>query len=567
MADAAHKWTDKKIKELERRLNKEYEQAIEEIEETTADYFRRFEIKDKKWQQWVDEGKKTEEEYQQWRFGQMAVGDRWEEMKETLAADYHKVNERAKELTRDAQLDVYSENFNYSTYEIEKGTGVDTNFTLYNKEAVEQILMEDPELLPQPGKKVSSRIAAGLDVAWNKQVVQSVVIQGIMQGLSIPKLATKLADSVGEKNRKSAIRNARTAMTGAQNAARVESYKRAQGMGIDLMQEWVATLDGRTRHEHRLLDGQRVKVGQPFEVEGNTIRFPGDPQALPRLVYNCRCTLISQIKGFEIDTHRYRQDPDLEGMTYKEWKEAKRSKSDPITKQEEISKHQRDAFIDQYRNGIPAKATNEPTKNIRYGKYRGISFDDEDLREHVGDGSELDPIKMIMDDTGFSSDRAKTALNDITSWTVGPYGKIRARSDEYSQVADRIEEFIDASPKYKGTIYRGIAVEAEDCLKILDDFEKVGYIDQQGISSWSTDIDYAKEFANMKSRKKVAPMRIVFQIDENETGVSIKHLAAADNDEVIQSQKIRYEKVGDFERVKDPEIGDYCLIKVREVYD
>ena len=84
MADAAHKWTDKKIKELERRLNKEYEQAIEEIEETTADYFRRFETKDKKWQQWVDEGKKTEEEYQQWRFGQMAVGDRWEELKERL---------------------------------------------------------------------------------------------------------------------------------------------------------------------------------------------------------------------------------------------------------------------------------------------------------------------------------------------------------------------------------------------------------------------------------------------------------------------------------------------------
>lgn len=363
MADAAHKWTDKKIKQLERRLNKEYEQAISDVEETTQDYFRRFEIKDKKWQQWVSEGKKTEEEYKKWRFGQMAVGDRWEELKQKLADDYHNVNETAKRLSRDAQLDVYRENFNYSTYEIEKGLGLDTNFTLYDRESVERLIRDDPEVLPQPGKKTTSRIAAGLDVAWNKQLVQSVVIQGIMQGMSIPKLATKLADSVGDKNRKSAIRNARTMMTGAQNAARVESYKRAQRMGIDLQQEWVATLDGRTRHEHRLLDGQRVNVGEPFHVEGMTIRFPGDPQANPRLVYNCRCTLISQLKGFEIDSRKYRQDPDLEGMTYEEWKHAK-AKSNPITLPEEKAEKIKQSYIAKYKNGL-SDNSDEIILNVR----------------------------------------------------------------------------------------------------------------------------------------------------------------------------------------------------------
>lgn len=349
MADITHKWTDRKIKQLEKRINKEYLKTMEELEEKTADYFRRFEIKDKKWRLWVKQGVKTEKEYQEWRLGQMCVGDRWEEMKQKIADEYHNANNMAKKIAYDASKEVYAENHNYGTYEVEKQAKVDTSYTLYDESTIERILRDDPDVLPQPGKKVTSRIAAELDERWNKQLVQSAIIQGILQGESIPKLATRLADSVGDKNRKAAIRNARTMMTGAQNAGRVDSYKRAQRMGIDLQQEWVATLDGRTRHEHRLLDGQRVNVGQPFEVEGMTIRFPGDPQAAPRMIYNCRCTLISQLKGFEIDTQKYRQDPDLGGMTYNEWKHAKQAKSNPITLQEEKGESIRMSYISKYR--------------------------------------------------------------------------------------------------------------------------------------------------------------------------------------------------------------------------
>lgn len=348
MADRAHKWTDKKIKELEKRINEEYAQAEREIEEKTADYFKRFQTKDKKWRSWVKQGVKTEKEYQDWRFGQMAVGDRWEQLKQTISSDYHNSNNIAKKIAYEMAKDVYAENYNYSTYQIETGLGLDTGFTLYDHDAVERILRDDPSLLPEPGKKVSSLIAAGLDERWNKQLIQSAVIQGILQGETIPKLATRLADSVGDKNRKSAIRNARTMMTGAENAGRVDSYKRAQNMGIDLKQEWVAVLDGRTRHEHRLLDGQVRKVGEPFEVEGMTIRFPGDPTAPARLVYNCRCTLISQLKGFEIDSTKYRQDPDFEGMTYKEWKNAK-ARSNSITLPEEKAENIKMSYISKYR--------------------------------------------------------------------------------------------------------------------------------------------------------------------------------------------------------------------------
>jgi hypothetical protein len=113
--------------------------------------------------------------------------------------------------------------------------------------------------------------------------------------------------------------------TSAQNGGRIDSYKRAESMGIKMLQVWMATLDGRTRHEHRQLDGQKRKVGEPFEVEGEKIFFPGDPAAEPALVYNCRCTLIGEVEGVDYNLSDVSQrDNKLGDMTYEEWKEEKR---------------------------------------------------------------------------------------------------------------------------------------------------------------------------------------------------------------------------------------------------
>ena len=88
-------------------------------------------------------------------------------------------------------------------------------------------------------------------------------------------------------NKASAIRTARTAVTGAQNAGRMDSYVAAEKMGIKVRKEWLATIDGRTRHSHAMLDGQTVDIDKPFKVDGEEIMFPGDTSAPGYLVYNC----------------------------------------------------------------------------------------------------------------------------------------------------------------------------------------------------------------------------------------------------------------------------------------
>ena len=73
-------------------------------------------------------------------------------------------------------------------------------------------------------------------------------------------------------------------------------------MRIELEQEWLATLDGRTRDSHRELDGKKIKVGGTFP---NGCKFPGDPNGKPSETRGCRCTLVAALKGID-NTHNER---------------------------------------------------------------------------------------------------------------------------------------------------------------------------------------------------------------------------------------------------------------------
>lgn len=291
------------------------------------DYWLAFENKDKGMKKNVKEGKITQKQYDNWRLGQFIVGTRWLNLLDELATDFLNTNQIARSMIIDYVPATYAENHNYMTYRIEHKVHVNTSFTLYNHEAVERIMKEKPDMLPPPGKKRAARIAAGEEMAWNKQQIQSVATQSILQGESIPEVAHRLAETVGERNMNAAVRDARTMMTNAENLGREDSIKRANEMGIPARKVWLATLDGRTRHAHRQLDGQVVDADKPFKIDGYELMHPGDPKAPGYLTYNCRCTMLEDIKGFElsgrIQGFELRNDPRVGGMTYEQWKEAR----------------------------------------------------------------------------------------------------------------------------------------------------------------------------------------------------------------------------------------------------
>lgn len=202
---------------------------------------------------------------------------------------------------------------------------INVSFTLYDEPTIKRLIVDNPDVLPPPGKKVSKAIAEGKAQLWDKQQLQSVATQSILQGESIDQIADRLATAVGDSDMKAAVRNARTMYTGAENAGRQAAAERAQEKGVNITKVWVATLDMLTRHTHRLLDGQRKPIDKPFTVEGDEIMYPGDLKSKPALIWNCRCTYITQFKGLEKDIRNFdiRNDPRVNGMSYDEWKNSR----------------------------------------------------------------------------------------------------------------------------------------------------------------------------------------------------------------------------------------------------
>lgn len=319
--DKAHKETDEKLKALEKRIAKEYKQAEEDLTKTLEAYFKRFEKKDERWRAWVANGDKTLEEYKEWRVGQMAIGERWEKQRDLMAERYTQAADIARRAVNDALVDIYRDNYNYATFEVERGSGIDTGFTLMDREAAAQVLKDD-KLYHDPGKERTRLINAGLEKRWNKEQIQSVMLQALLQGKSIARITDHLTKTVGEKDRKASIRNCRTMVTGVENAGRVAGYRRAEGMGIEVEKRWVAVLDNRTRHTHRMLDGVAVPVDATFP---NGCRFPGDPEGRPEEVYNCRCTLIADMPGYRIDLSTRQV---AGGISYEEWQKGKMKPED-----------------------------------------------------------------------------------------------------------------------------------------------------------------------------------------------------------------------------------------------
>lgn len=343
MADYVHTATDKKLAKIERKLTKEYTQAYKDMEAKLSDFWDAFDRKEQAKRQAVHAGEITQEEYVTWLENQMYISKRWEEMRDTLAEDLNRVNRIACSIINAFTPDAYAIGHNYGTFEVEKSSRIDTSYTLYDRDTVERLIRSNPDLLPVAKNNVAK------DLKWNKQKLNSAILQGILQGENLPTIAKRLR-TVSNMDKSIAIRNARTMMTGAENAGRYDSYKRAKGMGIEMEQMWMATLDGRTRHSHRQLDGERIKIGDKWHHPkfSNKCRYPGDPEGPPSEVYNCRCTMVGVLAEMDFDAIDLSQrNSRLGTMTYDEWKKGKSPTKKPAkVKKIDLSKYSGSMWID-----------------------------------------------------------------------------------------------------------------------------------------------------------------------------------------------------------------------------
>jgi uncharacterized protein with gpF-like domain len=120
-----------------------------------------------------------------------------------------------------------------------------------------------------------------------RQIIRAVE-DGYRTGATLPEVAAGVRAVIPTIARWSADAIARTETHGAANYG---SNEAAAETGLPLRREWLAAKDERTRESHAEADGQIVGMDEPFAVGESFLMYPGDPNAPPEEVVNCRCVL------------------------------------------------------------------------------------------------------------------------------------------------------------------------------------------------------------------------------------------------------------------------------------
>lgn len=286
----AHRLTDEKLEIIESHLTDIYLQEQKEIQEEAYKFFSKFREADERKRDLLKRGKITEADYKKWYKAKIMRGKQFTLMKENIAKKLLNVNQIATAYINGKLPEIYA--LNYNAFEKTAKQIEGYSFHLLNADTVKNLAELDKNFLPfrilDPAK----------DIPWNMKNINSQVLKGILNGESVSEIADRI-QKVQDMNRNAALRSARTIVTSAENKGRLDSYKKAEDDGVILEKMWISTHDDRTRDWHDELNEVSVPVEEPFVNSVGEIMYPGDPDADGENVYNCRCTLVSNIIGFK----------------------------------------------------------------------------------------------------------------------------------------------------------------------------------------------------------------------------------------------------------------------------
>ena len=135
----------------------------------------------------------------------------------------------------------------------------------------------------------------GIDIKELKSIIRSEVSRGISQNYSYEKMAT-LIKNASQNTFNNSLRIARTEGHRISQESTYNVQVEAKKKGADIVKEWDATLDGKTRPNHRYLDGQIVDIDKPFKnADGDEAMYPGG-FGIPSEDINCRCCVLQRAK-------------------------------------------------------------------------------------------------------------------------------------------------------------------------------------------------------------------------------------------------------------------------------
>ena len=139
--------------------------------------------------------------------------------------------------------------------------------------------------------KLTSPLYAAL--GENVDILKKRIANNLARGISQNSSWREIARNIKGSSRipiSNTMRIARTESHRIQESAKYDSQKKASENGADIVRQWNAALDSRTRKSHAEVDGQIVGIDEPFTVGGHQGMFPGNI-GIAKEDINCRCTV------------------------------------------------------------------------------------------------------------------------------------------------------------------------------------------------------------------------------------------------------------------------------------
>lgn len=185
----------------------------------------------------------------------------------------------------------YQDGFLGALYDLH-GQGIPLIFPI-DQAQVTQAVLTDSKL----SKPMYARL--GEDVNTLKLAVRAQISRGIAGGATWNQMAQELAqnmvNSPFQTAQYNAMRIARTEGHRIQQQSQYDAMRKAKEHGADVVKEWNATLDARTRPDHMSLDGQIREIGDPFTLGSLKAQYPGD-FGRPEQDIHCRCCALQQAR-------------------------------------------------------------------------------------------------------------------------------------------------------------------------------------------------------------------------------------------------------------------------------
>ena len=261
------------------QLKKIYSEALEEITKKIEISNGKIKVLLENWDDLSDEEKSVyQSQIYQKRFQENLKKQIDGFMKELESQQFNSVNDYLKWC--------YEMGYIGTMYDI-AGQGIPLIMPIDQK-AVAAAMVHNTKL----SKRLYTRL--GEDLNLLKKKIASTISRGIATADSYTNIARNIASGTNVSiNRTMTI--ARTEGHRIQVLGTVDAQQKAKDAGADVVKQWDAALDGRTRPHHRQLDGQIGELDEPFEVDGMKPMYPsGFGKAAEDI--NCRCALLQRAK-------------------------------------------------------------------------------------------------------------------------------------------------------------------------------------------------------------------------------------------------------------------------------